>query len=88
MVLIIHPKRYYSSRHITSSATGPLKNIDPVDASAPPDTMQPDPVMSNIQKETSVQDLGTTTMSGEGFKVYGAGANSNSKLRKFINLKL
>ena len=89
MVLIIHPKRYYSSRHITSNATGSLKNIDPIDTSTPPDTLEPDPIMSNIQKDTNVRDLGVTSMSGEGFKVYGAGhGNSNSKLRKFINLKL
>lgn len=89
MVLIIHPKKYYPSKIINYGLSKIIKSIDPIDSTAPPDITQPDPIMQNIQKETEVKDLGTTQLSGEGFKVYGAGSGrNNSKLRKFINLKL
>lgn len=87
MVLIIQPKRYYSSKVISANFATPIKMIDPMNAEIEPSPLQPDPIMNNIQKDTTVQDLGTTKLTGEGFKVYGGG-NRNNKLRKFINLKI
>ena len=55
---------------------------------------QPDPIMENIQKDTSVQDLGeeennTRKITGEGFVVRGGKLKpQNNKLRKFVSLNL
>jgi hypothetical protein len=50
-------------------------------------TTQPDPALTKITEDTSVEDLGT--LSGEGFSVKGGRMKSkNDKLRKFISLKL
>ena len=50
-------------------------------------TTAPDPALTKISEDTSVDDLGT--LSGEGFSVKGGKMKSNNeKLRKFISLKL
>lgn len=50
-------------------------------------TTDPDPALTKITEDTSVDDLGT--FSGEGFSVKGGRMKpKNEKLRKFISLKL
>lgn len=50
-------------------------------------TTEPDPAMTNITKDTTVDDLGV--YSGQGFSVKGGSMKpANEKLRKFISLKI
>lgn len=97
MVLIVNPKRFYSSKYVLSE----LATVGKIDiAPEEPVQPQPDPIMENIQKDTAVQDLGMLKddgMSGSGFKVQGGSGfkvqggkmqPQNERLRKFISLKL
>jgi len=49
-------------------------------------------VMTNVQEDTNVEDLGSTNnLEGSGFKVNGGSMgskNKNAKLRKFISLNI
>lgn len=90
MVLIVNPKKFYSSRYVVSDFAPITKiNIAPEEPIVP----QPDPIMEKIQQDTSVEDLGVLKddmkLSGSGFKVQGGSMNpKNERLRKFISLKL
>ncbi len=52
---------------------------------------EPDPIMQNIQKDTTVGDLGEekAQLYGSGFVVRGGKSQpKNNKLRKFVSLNL
>lgn len=82
MVLSISSKQFhgkiFNSRNI---------KINKSDIQVP---SQPDPIMENIQKDTTVEDLGEEqTITGQGFVVRGGKSKpKNNKLRKFVSLNL
>lgn len=90
MVLILDSKNLLSSKLLFSDHE--IKQFNQLSAEqAQP---QPDPIMTNIQEDTSVQQLegNRDSMTGEGFKVVGGKMKSNhknnEKFRRFINLKI
>ncbi|MFO0414309.1 MAG: hypothetical protein ACK50E_01545 [Bacteroidota bacterium] len=68
------------------------KMSSPTQANAQSIQPKPDPVMTNVQEDTNVEDLGSTNnLEGSGFKVNGGSMgskNKNAKLRKFISLNI
>ena len=84
MVLSISSKQFHGK--IFNSRNNKVdKSVN--EFQAPP---QPDPIMENIQKDTTVEDLGEEqTITGNGFVVKGGKSKpKNNKLRKFVSLNL
>lgn len=90
MVFIINSKQYQPSKYL-------MNKHKVIKYTSQPFVEKPDPIMTNIQKDTTVNELQSNSsdnsnsgdLYGQGFKVHGGKCKStNHKLRKFISLNL
>lgn len=93
MVFLVNPKHYNPKMlSFPKRFNVQMKQEQSLNESSLNDTPKPlDPVVKQLEKDTTVEELGNPTkpMIGEGFKVHGGKIPvKNTKLRKFISLKL
>jgi hypothetical protein len=91
MVFIVNPRRLMTkAKYSQNSYSDQSLNKNNIQEKERP----LDPIVKEIEKDTTTDDLEHSSMSGEGFRVMGAGSQKlsykpkNEKLRRFISLKL